>query len=58
MAILALDDAYGTGLADNVGKAFTAAGGTIASKQIYDPRRLPRAEVSEAKGPPTPRPSC
>ena len=50
MAILALDDAYGTGLADNVEKAFTAAGGTIASKQIYDPKATSfEAEVSEAK---------
>ena len=50
MAILALDDAYGTGLADNVEKAFTAAGGTVASKQIYDPKATSfEAEVSEAK---------
>ena len=50
LAILALDDAYGTGLADNVEKAYTAAGGTVASKQIYDPKAPSfEAEVSEAK---------
>lgn len=50
LAILALDDAYGTGLADNVEKAYTAAGGTVASKQIYDPKATSfEAEVSEAK---------
>lgn len=50
VAILALDDAYGTGLADNVEKAFTAAGGTVASKQIYDPKAPSfEAEVAEAK---------
>ncbi|MEZ5186316.1 MAG: ABC transporter substrate-binding protein [Candidatus Nanopelagicales bacterium] len=49
-AILALDDAYGTGLADNVEKAYTAAGGTVSSKQIYDPKAPSfEAEVSEAK---------
>ncbi len=50
LAILALDDAYGTGLADNVEKAFTAAGGQVVSKQIYDPKATSfEAEVSEAK---------
>jgi branched-chain amino acid transport system substrate-binding protein len=50
LAILALDDAYGTGLADNIEKAYTAAGGTVASKQIYDPKAPSfEAEVSEAK---------
>ncbi len=50
LAILALDDAYGTGLADNVEKAFTAAGGSVVSKQIYDPKAASfEAEVSEAK---------
>jgi ABC-type branched-subunit amino acid transport system substrate-binding protein len=50
IAILALDDAYGTGLADNVERAFTAAGGTIASKRFYDPKAASyEAEVGEAK---------
>ncbi|HQR81138.1 MAG TPA: ABC transporter substrate-binding protein, partial [Actinomycetota bacterium] len=50
LAIMALDDAYGTGLASNIEKAFTAAGGTVASKQIYDPKAASyEAEVSEAK---------
>jgi branched-chain amino acid transport system substrate-binding protein len=50
ISMLALDDAYGTGLADNVEKAFTAAGGTVASKQIYDPQAKSfEAEVGEAK---------
>jgi branched-chain amino acid transport system substrate-binding protein len=50
LAILALDDAYGTGLADNVEKAYTAAGGQVVSKQIYDPKATSfEAEVSEAK---------
>jgi len=38
VAILALDDPYGTGLADNVQKAVEGAGGTIATKIIYDPK--------------------
>lgn len=51
LAILALDDAYGTGLADNVESAYTAAGGQVVSTQIYDPKAASfEAEVSEAKG--------
>ena len=50
MALLALDDSYGTGLADNIEKAYTAAGGTVAAKKIYDPKAASfEAEVSEAK---------
>jgi branched-chain amino acid transport system substrate-binding protein len=50
LAILALDDAYGTGLAENVEKAYTAAGGQVVTKKIYDPKAPSfEAEVSEAK---------
>jgi branched-chain amino acid transport system substrate-binding protein len=37
LGILALDDAYGTGLADNVEASFTDAGGEVVDKIIYDP---------------------
>lgn len=35
VAIVHLPDAYGTGLADAFASAFTAAGGTVTSKQAY-----------------------
>ncbi|RIJ78480.1 amino acid ABC transporter substrate-binding protein [Nakamurella silvestris] len=38
VAIMALDDPYGTGLATNVQKAVEAAGGKIVEKIIYDPK--------------------
>lgn len=38
LAILALQDAYGTGLADNVEKFFEEAGGQVVEKIIYDPK--------------------
>jgi len=37
LGILALDDAYGTGLAENVEAAFTDAGGEVVDTIIYDP---------------------
>jgi branched-chain amino acid transport system substrate-binding protein len=37
LGILALDDAYGTGLADNIEASFTEAGGEVVEKIIYDP---------------------
>ena len=50
MSILALDDSYGTGLAANVTKAYEAAGGTVASQKIYDPKASSyEAEVGEVK---------
>lgn len=49
-AILALQDPYGEGLANSFEKNFTAGGGKIASKQIYDPKAASyEAEVSKAK---------
>jgi ABC-type branched-subunit amino acid transport system substrate-binding protein len=50
VAILALQDAYGTGLADNVEKAVTDGGGTVVEKIIYDPK-APNyaAEVGQVK---------
>jgi branched-chain amino acid transport system substrate-binding protein len=38
VGILALDDAYGTGLADNVEISVTDGGGTITEKIIYNPQ--------------------
>ncbi|SDD23676.1 ABC transporter substrate-binding protein [Glycomyces harbinensis] len=37
IAILALQDAYGTGLADSIEQNFTDFGGEVALKTIYDP---------------------
>jgi ABC-type branched-subunit amino acid transport system substrate-binding protein len=37
VAILALNDAYGTGLADAAEKTITAGGGEVVVKTIYDP---------------------
>jgi ABC-type branched-chain amino acid transport systems, periplasmic component len=50
VGILALDDPYGTGLADNVEKAVTDGGGTVVEKAIYDPKAANySAEVSKLK---------
>jgi ABC-type branched-subunit amino acid transport system substrate-binding protein len=38
VGILALQDAYGTGLADNVEQAVTGANGEVVEKVIYDPK--------------------
>jgi len=38
VGILALQDAYGTGLADNTEKAVTGGGGQVVAKVIYDPK--------------------
>lgn len=38
VGILALQDSYGTGLADNASKAITAGGGKVVAKVIYDPK--------------------
>jgi serine/threonine protein kinase/ABC-type branched-subunit amino acid transport system substrate-binding protein len=38
VGILALNDAYGTGLADDFTKSFTASGGKVVEKIIYDPK--------------------
>jgi len=37
VAILARQDSYGEALADNVEKFYTQSGGSIVSKQLYDP---------------------
>ncbi|MEO6570467.1 MAG: ABC transporter substrate-binding protein [Ilumatobacteraceae bacterium] len=48
--ILALDDAYGTGLADVVESILTESGVTILGKKIYDPKAAGfDAEVDEIK---------
>jgi branched-chain amino acid transport system substrate-binding protein len=50
LAILALQDAYGEGLADQMEKAFTAGGGEVVLKKIYDPKAANyAAEVAEVK---------
>jgi ABC-type branched-subunit amino acid transport system substrate-binding protein len=50
VAILALQDAYGEGLATNVEQSVTDGGGTIAAKVIYDPKAASyAAEVNEVK---------
>lgn len=38
IGIMALDDAYGTGLADALENRFTEAGGTVSDKIIYNPQ--------------------
>ena len=38
VGILALQDSYGTGLADNLTKSFEASGGEIVEKVVYDPK--------------------
>jgi len=48
--ILALQDAYGVGLADNMEKAITDGGGDVVEKIIYDPKAADfSAEVSKIK---------
>ena len=48
--IMALDDAYGTGLADSIEANITAAGVTVLGKKIYDPQATTfDAEVAEIK---------
>jgi len=50
LGILALQDAYGTGLADNVTKAFESSGGQVVEKVIYDPKAASFAtEVGKIK---------
>ena len=50
VGILALDDPYGTGLADNVEKAVKDGGGNVVEKSIYDPKAANfSAEVSKMK---------
>lgn len=50
LGILALQDAYGTGLANNTEKFFTESGGQVVEKIIYDPRSPNFAtEVSQIK---------
>jgi branched-chain amino acid transport system substrate-binding protein len=50
VGILALQDAYGEGLATNVEKAVTGGGGAIAKKIIYDPKAATyAAEVGQIK---------
>jgi branched-chain amino acid transport system substrate-binding protein len=48
VAILALDDPYGTGLAEHVEKSLVASGGKVVLKTIYDPKAASySAEVSK-----------
>jgi ABC-type branched-subunit amino acid transport system substrate-binding protein len=50
VGIMALQDAYGEGLAENVEKAVTGGGGAIAKKIIYDPKAATfAAEVGQIK---------
>jgi len=51
VAIIARNDAYGTGLADVVEKTLTASGVTVSVKKIYEPDAGTfDAEVAEIKG--------
>jgi ABC-type branched-subunit amino acid transport system substrate-binding protein len=51
VGILALQDAYGTGLAENVEKSVTGANGEVVETIIYDPKAAEfTAEVSKLKG--------
>ena len=48
VAIMALDDDYGTGLLANAKQSIEAGGGTVISEQVYDPAAASySAEVSE-----------
>ncbi len=48
IGIMALDDAYGTGLADALENRFTEAGGTVSDKIVYNPQAAEfSAEVSQ-----------
>jgi branched-chain amino acid transport system substrate-binding protein len=38
IGLLVLNDAYGTGLADDLTKSFEASGGTVVKSIIYDPK--------------------
>lgn len=50
LGILALDDPYGTGLANNTEKNFREGGGTVVKKIIYDPQATSfRTEVAQIK---------
>jgi len=50
VGILALQDAYGTGLAENLEKSFSASGGQVVEKVIYDPKAASFAtEVGKVK---------
>ncbi len=50
LGILALQDAYGTSLADQAEKAFTDAGGKVVAKNIYNPTASEfTSEVSKIK---------
>ncbi len=50
VGILALQDAYGTGLADNTQKAVESAGGQVVEKVIYDPKAAEfSADVAKIK---------
>ncbi|GAA4896142.1 branched-chain amino acid transport system substrate-binding protein [Stackebrandtia albiflava] len=50
VAILALQDSYGTGLADEVEKNIVGAGGEVVLKEVYDPQAAEfSAEVAAAK---------
>jgi len=50
IGILALDDPYGTGLAEDLEKSVTESGATVAKKIIYDPNATSfRTEVAQMK---------
>jgi branched-chain amino acid transport system substrate-binding protein len=50
VGILALQDSYGTGLADNLTKSFSASGGQVVEKVVYDPKAASFAtEVGKIK---------
>jgi branched-chain amino acid transport system substrate-binding protein len=50
VAIMALQDAYGTGLADNIQKSVEGGGGQVVEKIIYDPKAANyAAEIGKVK---------
>ncbi|MEV0584917.1 ABC transporter substrate-binding protein [Nonomuraea sp. NPDC050310] len=50
VGILAMQDSYGTGLADNVTKAIEGGGGTVAERVDYDPKAADfSADVAKIK---------
>ena len=51
VGILALQDAYGTGLSENIEKSVTGSNGEVVETIIYDPKAAEfTAEVSQLKG--------
>ena len=58
ICIMALQDAYGEGLANVVDQVFTEAGGNVTDTIIYDPKAASFGPRSASARPPTRMASC